>query len=229
MGESAQSTFGALLVAIVQHAVATNSSPSTSSLQISPPSSLSTQLRLLLPRLPKFLPLVPSIDTHGSTSEMGEPLRRTRPRPGVTWATAVAVCLCEQDVREWKGANVSRDRGIVYTRMDEHKSDRSSRSRGGLSARISRATSKVRTFFLPKVWTADIFCIAISCATGRVEQRRKRGKEGWERAGEISQVERPEFGVWSRTGGGSSKGSVNAGTERGAVSSAEIKHERWRA
>lgn len=32
-----------------------------------------------------------STDTHGSTSEMGEPLRRTRPRPGVTCATAVAV------------------------------------------------------------------------------------------------------------------------------------------
>ncbi len=30
--------------------------------------------------------------THGSTREIGDPLRRTRPRPAVTWATEVAVC-----------------------------------------------------------------------------------------------------------------------------------------
>ncbi len=41
---------------------------------------------VLLPRSPPRI-----LDTHGSTSEMGEPLRRTRPRPGVTCATAVAV------------------------------------------------------------------------------------------------------------------------------------------
>ena len=61
--------------------------------------------------------------THGSTREMGDPLRRTRPRPGVTWATEVAVC----------------------ERRDDQKSS-AERGRCGL------------TFFLPKHWTADIFC-----------------------------------------------------------------------
>jgi hypothetical protein len=36
--------------------------------------------------------VIRAVQTHGSTREIGDPFNRTRPRPGVTWATAVAVC-----------------------------------------------------------------------------------------------------------------------------------------
>lgn len=143
-------------------------------------------LSVLIPLPASLIPSQVPLDTHGSTSEMGEPLRRTWPRPGVTWATAVAVCCCEVDNRQSQkvacdrcsvipanvpdgsATNKSRETG-EHSRVDDQKEDAASAT----CPSFAGSAPKQRTFFLPKVWTADIFLYL---------ERTSREIEGWSNA-----------------------------------------------